>query len=163
MAPVVKRFTISLAGSTSSIGTGLSLFFNFIKLRSVHRLLLCVVDEIGVFLKSLEAFLPHGLLQFADRQRIEQVIFAVDALMIGPSDGELSLGLRQRTERILVLQLRFARKYVEADAFQSRSGAREISIDQLFVQADGFEDLRALITLQSRDSHLGEGLQQTLY
>ena len=40
IAPVVKRFTISLAGSTSSIGIGLVTFFNFIKLRSVARLLL---------------------------------------------------------------------------------------------------------------------------
>ncbi len=40
IAPVVKRFTISWAGSTSSIATGLALFFNFIKLRSVAMLLL---------------------------------------------------------------------------------------------------------------------------
>ena len=68
MAPVVKRFTISLAGSTSSSGTGLSLFFNFIRPRRVHRLRALLVDEIGVFLKRLEAVLPHGLLQFADRR-----------------------------------------------------------------------------------------------
>ena len=42
IAPVVKRFTISLAGSTSSMGTEFSLFLNFIRPRSVHRLLLCL-------------------------------------------------------------------------------------------------------------------------
>ncbi len=40
IAPVLKRFTISLAGSTSSIGIGASLFLNFIKPRSVHNWLL---------------------------------------------------------------------------------------------------------------------------
>ncbi len=40
IAPVVKRFTISLAGSTCSSEIGLAPFFNFIKLRKVERLLL---------------------------------------------------------------------------------------------------------------------------
>ena len=121
-----------------------------------------VVDEVGVFLKCLEAVLPHGLLQLADGQRIEQVIFAVDALVIAAADREFGLEFGQRTERILVLQLRFGRENCEADAFQARSRAGEIGVDQFFVQADGFEDLRSLITLQSRDAHLREGLQQAL-
>ena len=41
IAPVVKRFTISFAGSTSSIGSGSSAYFSCIKPRSVHRCLLC--------------------------------------------------------------------------------------------------------------------------
>ncbi len=41
MAPVVKRFTISLAGSTSSIGIGSDAFLIWSKLRSVARLRLC--------------------------------------------------------------------------------------------------------------------------
>ena len=104
MAPVVKRLTISLAGSTSSSGTGVSLFFNFIRPRSVHRCAALLVDEIGVFLERLEALLPHRMLQFADGQRIQQVIFAVDALVIVAADGEFGLEFGQRTERVLVLQ-----------------------------------------------------------
>ena len=37
MAPVVKRLTISLAGSTSSIGMGLSEYFSLSRPRSVQR------------------------------------------------------------------------------------------------------------------------------
>ena len=38
----------------------------------------------------------------------------------------------------------------------------EVAVDQVFIQPDGFEDLRSLITLQRRDAHLREGLQQAL-
>ena len=41
-------------------------------------------------------------------------------------------------------------------------GAGEVGLDQFFVQADGFEDLRAAIALQRADAHLREGLQQAL-
>ena len=40
-------------------------------------------------------------------QRIQQVIFAVHALVIAAADGKLGLEFGQRTEGILVFQLRF--------------------------------------------------------
>ena len=63
---------------------------------------------------------------------------------------------------MLVLHLRFAGQHVEADALDARGGAGEIFVDQLLVQADGLEDLRAAIALQGGDAHLREGLQQAL-
>src|SRR6185437_10911325 len=45
MAPVAKRFTISEAGSTSSIGRGLAAVFRFIKPRRVQRFLLCSLSS----------------------------------------------------------------------------------------------------------------------
>ncbi len=76
-----------------------------------------VVDEVGVFLKGLEAILPHCLLQFTDGQRVQQMILAVDSLVVSSSDREFRLGLSQGTECVLVLQLRFAGEHFEADAF----------------------------------------------
>ena len=56
--------------------------------------------------------------------------------------------------------MRFARQHVQPDAFDARRGAGEIFLDQVLVQPDGFEDLRAAIALQRGDPHLREGLQQ---
>ena len=78
-----------------------------------------LVDEVGVFLKCLEAVLPHGLLQLADGQRIQQVIFAVDALVITAADRKLGLELGQRTEGVLVFHLRLGRENGESDSLQS--------------------------------------------
>jgi hypothetical protein len=61
------------------------------------------VDEIGVFLKGLKALLPHCLLQFADGQRIQQVILAIDALVVSSSNRKFGLRLGQRTKCMLVL------------------------------------------------------------
>ncbi len=161
MAPVVKRLTISLAGSTSSIGTGLALFFNFIKLRNVAMLLLWLSMRSVYSWKVWKFSCRTALLQFADGQRIEQVILAVDALVICAPDGQFGLGFGQRTEGVFVLHLRFAGEHFEADAFQARGGAGEIRVHQPLVQADGFEHLRSLIALQGRDAHLGERFQQS--
>ncbi len=55
IAPVAKRFTISLAGSTSSIGTGLSASLNSISPRSVHSSRLWLIDQRRVFLERLRS------------------------------------------------------------------------------------------------------------
>ena len=118
IAPVVKRLTISLAGSTSSIGTG------FLRLLDLHQaaqrrhVVALLVDEVGIFLKRLEAGLPHRMLQLADGQRIQQVIFAVDAIVVAAADRQFGLRFGKRTECVLMLHLRFARQHFEANAFQ---------------------------------------------
>src|SRR6202050_5746224 len=117
MAPVVKRFTISLAGSTSYSATGWVLFLTF----------------------------------------------AVDPLVIAAADRKLSLELGQRTEGVGVFHLRLSREHRESDSFDARSGAGEIGVNQFSVETDGFENLRSLIALQSRDAHLREGLQQPFF
>ena len=94
MAPVAKRFTISLAGSTSSSGTGCSAFLNSIRPRSVHswRFWLLIRSVYSWNVSKLS--LPHGVLQLADGERIEQVIFAAHAVLIVAADVEF--GLRTR-------------------------------------------------------------------
>ena len=67
MAPVAKRLTISLAGSTSSSGTGSADFLNSSSPRSVQSCAVLLVDQVGVFLERLGASLPHGMLQLATR------------------------------------------------------------------------------------------------
>src|SRR5690349_23023373 len=52
--------------------------------------------------------------------------------------------------------------FADADAFDARRRAREITVDDLMVQADRFEDLCAAIGLDRGDAHLREDFQQPL-
>ncbi len=121
-----------------------------------------IVDQLRELLEGGEALLLNGVLQFADRLRIEQVILAADAVLIRAAGFEFRVRFGDRPEREIVLHLRFARKNIEADAFDARGRAGEVLLNQRFVQADGFEDLGAAIALQRRDAHLREDLQQSL-
>ena len=56
MAPVAKRFTISVAGSTSSSGIGSSADLELHQAAQRAELLVLVVDQVRVFLEGLEAF-----------------------------------------------------------------------------------------------------------
>src|SRR5207244_13344964 len=87
------------------------------------------VNEVRIFLEGREALLPHRLLQLADRQRVQQVILAVDALMIRSSNREFGLGLCQRTEGVLMLKLSLAGKHFEANSLQTRRRTCEVGID----------------------------------
>ena len=89
-------------------------------------------------------------------------ILAAHAVLIVAADLEFGIGFGDRPEGVLVLHLRFAREHVQADAFDARSRAGEVLLDQRLVQADGLEDLRAAIALQRGDAHLREDLQQAL-
>ncbi len=125
--------------------------------------MLVLVVEFGRILLELGvAVLAHGLLQQADRGRVDEVILAVLAELVLPADDQLGLGVAQRLIGVPVLDLRLARQHVEPDAFDPRGCAREVGVDQFLVQADGLKDLCAAIALQGRDAHLREGLQQAL-
>ncbi len=67
IAPVAKRFTISLAGSTSSIGTGFVGELQLHQPAQRAQLAVLVVDQLRVFLERREARLPDRVLQLADR------------------------------------------------------------------------------------------------
>ena len=121
-----------------------------------------LVDDAGKFLEGLEFRLPHRVLQFADGDRIQQVALASDAILIFATDAQFRIGFAGRLERELVFHQRFACQHFHGHAFNARGRAGEVALDQRFLQADGLEDLRALITLQRGNSHLREGLQQAL-
>ena len=124
------------------------------------QLFALLVDQLGILLECREAVLPHRVLQLADRQRIEQMVFAANPVLIFAAGRELGLGFGDRLEGKFVLHLRFARQHIQPDAFDARCRAGEIFLHQRLVQADRLEDLRAAIALQRRDAHLREDLQQ---
>jgi hypothetical protein len=68
------------------------------------------------------------------------------------------------TQRVadLVAALHLFGEHVEADALHAAGGADEGALDHVVGQADGLEDLRALVGLQGRDAHLGHDLEHAL-
>ena len=99
MAPVAKRFTISAAGSTSSSGTGSSDFLHLQQPAQRAELPVLLVDQVRVFLESLEVLLPHRVLQLGDGLRIDQVILAARAVLIVAADRQLGLRFRRAAGR----------------------------------------------------------------
>ena len=56
----------------------------------------------------------------------------------------------------------FLRDHVEADAADARGRPGEVLVDDVLAEADGFEDLRAVIALDGRDAHLRHHLDDAL-
>src|SRR5262245_20976871 len=54
------------------------------------------------------------------------------------------------------------RDFIQPYAADPRRSVRKVSINETLIQADGFEDLSATVTLQRRDAHLRHDLQHTL-
>ena len=100
--------------------------------------LILLVDQRGVFLEGGVAFvgaLVNRVLELGDRQRIQQVIFAADAILIRAADIQLGFRFRGGTERVGVLGLGFARQNLQADAFDARSGSGKVPVDQAHCSA----------------------------
>src|SRR3569833_3981245 len=87
---------------------------------------------------------------------------AAFAVLIMTADHELGFRLCERLECEGVFHLGFAREHVQADAFDARCSAREVSLHEMLVEADCLEYLGSAITLQRADAHFGEGLKEPL-
>ncbi len=118
------------------------------------------VDELRVFLERAEAFALDGVLQLGDGIGVVEVIFAVGAELVVAADGEFGDGFAYGSERVAMLLNGFFGEDIEIDAADAGDGAGEVTIDQFFIESDGFEDLGAAIALQRGDAHFGEGFQQ---
>ena len=130
IAPVANRFTISLAGSTSSIGIG-SRRLELEQPAQRTQMLALLIDQVRVFLESLEASLPHRMLHFADARRIQQMILAAHAERVTAAHRQFRIDIGQRLKRQRVLHRGFARDDVEPDALDARRGAGEIFVDDV--------------------------------
>ena len=163
IAPVVKRLTISLAGSTSSIGSGVSLYLSWKQTAQRAEIAVLVVDEVSEFLEGSRVVGAHRVLHLADGDRIQQVVFAAFAVLVLAADHEIGFGVGERLEGVGVFHLRFASEHFKVDAFDARSRAGEVALDERLAKADRLKDLGSAIALQRADAHLGEGLKQTFF
>ena len=121
-----------------------------------------LVDQIRVFLEGLRSFLPHRVLHFADGLGVEQMIFAAHAIGVTAAHRKLRIGFGSgwNASSCFIAASR-ARTSSPTPSMRDAVPVKYFSTSVL-VQPDGFEHLRAAITLQRRDAHLREDLQQTL-
>ena len=87
---------------------------------------------------------------------------AAHAEEIFAADFEAVAQHRIIAETVRVAADGFARDLVQPNAFDQRRRAGEILLDEIGLQPDGVEDLRAAIGLIGRDAHLGHHLQEAL-
>jgi hypothetical protein len=113
-------------------------------------------------LELLVAAGAHGVLQQRDGVRVVHVMLAAPPPLILAARLEVAVEVGGDLERVVVAELRLAREHVQADALNARRGPREVALDQIGVEADGLEDLRAPVALERRDPHLGHHLEDAL-
>ena len=129
-----------------------------------REVLALVVDLLGVLLEDLVAAGAGGLLEQVNGFRIEEVEFAVAAPLIdaaGVERGLLGLDVAVR-EGLAVADERFLGDLFDVRAFATAGSAAEILVHQIGGEADGFENLRAAVGGDGRDSHLGHGFHHPL-
>ncbi len=162
---MAKRLTISLTGSTSSIGMG-GVLARLEAEQAPQRgqMAALVVDGAGVLLEDLVALGPGGVLELEDGVGVEQVVLAFAAPLVLTADGQLAVGLLGWSvgEGHGVALRHLAGDLVEPDAAEPGHGAGEELVDQVLGQADGLEDLGAGVGGHRGDAHLGHHLEHAL-
>ena len=158
IAPVTNRDTIALTGSTSSMRDRLAAFDVEQAAQRDERVVLVVAQplELGELRGVVAA---HGVLQRRDRRRVPLVELAGAPPAVLAADRQLSSSARRR-EAARVARDRLVAELVEPDAADPRRRAGEVLLDQVAIEADRLEDLRAAVALHRRDAHLGHHLEQ---
>ncbi len=118
--------------------------------------ILLVVLPLGGLVHALDADVSVEALQRGRRPGVDLAVAteAVDALVED---------LRLRAEGARVAGQRLLRDFLEAEAHDLRDSAGEGEGDDVGVQADGAEDLRAAVAGERGDAHLGHDLEQALF
>ena len=146
MAPVEKRLTISLTGSTSSIGTGGALAVLELEQAAQRgELLRLVVDAGRVLLEDVVALRARGVLQLEHRLGVEEVVLALAAPLVLAARPQVAVGRLLGTVEVgeAVTGGHLLGEHVEADAAEAAGGAGEVLVDELLGQADRLEHLGA--------------------
>ena len=122
-----------------------------------------LVDLVRVLPEEFVIARTRGRLQQRDGMGVEEMMLAVAAPLVVAAHVQ-GLVVRHRPFRIALMMvfpvLRFDLR--QADALDAGRGPGEVLVDDRLLQADGLEDLRAVVGLDRGDAHLGHGLQDAL-
>ena len=92
IAPVAKRFTISHAGSTSSIGTGGRTLAEREQAAQRREALRLVVDKARVLLVDVVSLGSRRVLELEHGLGVEQVVLALAAPLVLTAQLEIAMG-----------------------------------------------------------------------
>src|SRR5437868_4603922 len=90
------------------------------------------------------------------------MLLALAAPLVLPANIERQAVVLIRRKRPAMADLDILENAVEPDAADSGSGPGKVLVDDLLIQADRFEYLRAAITLHTRDAHLRHDFDDAL-
>ena len=118
-----------------------------------------VVHGVGELLEGVVVTGEAGFLEQVDGLGVEEVLFLAAAELVGAAVFQLHVDVKaQRVEGCVVQGLHVSLNVLEADAAHTAHRAGEILVDDVFGDADGLEDLAALVALDGGDAHLGGNL-----
>ncbi len=122
-----------------------------------------VVDELGVLLERRVAAAASRVLELGDRERVEEVVLAIDAVLDVSACAEL-LVIDRPVGRIrpVLAHLDFAGDHVDADAADAGRRPGEVLVDEVLIQPQRLEDLSAVVALNGADAHLGDYFDDAL-
>ena len=116
------------------------------------------IDPLGIFLIDIVILFLAGLLQQADRFGVDDMRLAALVVLVEIAPFQRVVGAVGR----FVAQGVFPGDFRDADAFDARRRVAEILIDQVLLDTDGFENLRAVVAVDRRNAHLGHDGQDAL-
>ena len=121
-----------------------------------------LVDDRRVLPVLLVGIAAHRVLQGGDRYRVPDVILAAHAHRVVAADVEHAAVDRRVGEGVAMPPYRLFGDLGQADALDAGGGAGKIFGDEIRLQADRVENLRAAIGLIGGDAHLRHHLEQSL-
>ena len=138
MAPVLKRFTISETGSTSSSGTGVRPASVEVEQVAQGDGTAGAVDDLAILAEEVHVALGAGALQEIDRTRLDEVLLAVDRTPLREAQARELVrrrALRKGHRRGVALVL-LTLDALDVEAAHARRGAREVAVDETVRKAD---------------------------
>src|SRR6266496_93835 len=117
-----------------------------------------IVDALAVFLEGIIVAGATSVLKLMNGLRIKLVYFAVPPVLILPSRVQAMPVHMAVSKSYIMSQPHLVCDDIDADAANSRWGPGEILVDETLVEANRFKDLGAAVTLESRDAHFGDNL-----
>jgi hypothetical protein len=109
--------------------------------------LVLLVDLLGVLVELRLAVEVDRVLQLRDSGRVEQVLFALNAVLILAGCGEHSAPILFGLNRRSVLRFGFLGDLFDPDAGEPGGSAVEELVNELLVKSDCLENLRASVAL----------------
>ena len=134
MAPVEKRLTMLMAGSTSPIGNGVAAdlfsFFDVKQTAQSHQLLVLLIDALGEALIGAVIIATHRMLEVAHGFMMPDMIFPAMAPSIFAADAEIVFQHRDIAESLFMAVESFSGDHIKADALHLAGRAGEIIFDE---------------------------------